>query len=566
MPEKTEIFLVGYYGFRNTGDELILGSILNDLRKALPAASFTVISHDPDETAASYGVRAIRWFDPQAIADATERAQLVVVGGGGLFHDTFGFAPNLLFTNQNSGLGLYAGAALYGALAQKRVMLWGVGVGPLVSDLARDYAKAACWAADVITVRDELSKTLLKSAGVPSSMITVTADGAFASPECMRRAGSVEKLATTGKRSDGGPTIGVALRHWDVGVSPPHWERQLGEALDKFTESKRGRLVFIPFQTLDTEKESDVAVAKRIASQLKSQADVTVLEERLTPAEIGEVIAGCDLVAGMRLHSVVLAVQAGVPVVALSYDSKVSALMERVGIPEFDISLRGVQSDALKELMIRALQQKRGISASLRAASEKLARKAARNVARACELLQRPVKRKSLPPELVPIVARAIQGQIAAAKQMDQRMQSPQAQVEELSARTAKQHADNEELISAVSENKSAVAKLREQLQGKDRFVLETVLSQLALVERQMQMALTREKQALPSDELKAAEVLRSRIAYGIKQYEDIWARTWDSLWPRFIPHCAASGCSAQAAICGLGISNRSRAKQTIGH
>ena len=161
VPEKPEIFLVGYYGFRNTGDELILGSILNDLRKALPGASFTVISHDPDGTAASYGVRAIRWFDPQAIAAATERAQLVVVGGGGLFHDTLGFAPNLLFTNQNSGLGLYAGAALYGALAQKRVMLWGVGVGPLVSDLARDYAKAACWAADVITVRDELSKTLL---------------------------------------------------------------------------------------------------------------------------------------------------------------------------------------------------------------------------------------------------------------------------------------------------------------------------------------------------------------------------------------------------------------------
>ena len=35
---------------------------------------------------------------------------------------------------------------------------------------------------------------------------------------------------------------------------------------------------------------------------------------------------------------------------------------------------------------------------------------------------------------------------------------------------------------------------------------------------------------------------------------------------PRFIPHCAASGCSAQAAICGLGISNRSRAKQAIRH
>ena len=311
-----------------------------------------------------------------------------------------------------------------------------------------------------VTVPGPKWKSWLKSAGVPSSKITVTADGAFASPECMRRAGSVEKLATTGKRFDGGPTVGVALRHWDVGVSPPHWERQLGEALDKFTESQRGRLVFIPFQTLDTEKENDVAVARRIASQLKSQADVTVLEERLTPAEIGEVIAGCDLVAGMRLHSVVLAVQAGVPVVALSYDAKVSALMERVGIPEFDISLRGLQSGALKELLIRALQQKRGISASLGAASEKLARKAGRNVALACELLQKPVKRKSLPPELVPIVARAIQGQIAAAKQMDQRMQSRQAQVEELSARAAEQHADNEALIEQAGHQREKVEEL----------------------------------------------------------------------------------------------------------
>ena len=191
MPEKTEIFLVGYYRFRNTGDELILGSILNDLRKALPGAAFTVISHDPDETAANHGVRAIRWFDPQAIAEATERAHLVVVGGGGLFHDTLGFVPNLLFTKQSWGLGLYAGAALYGSLAQKRVMLWGVGVGPLGSDLARDYTKAVCLAADVVSVRDDLSRDLLESAGVPTSKIMVTADCAFASQPCEESADSL---------------------------------------------------------------------------------------------------------------------------------------------------------------------------------------------------------------------------------------------------------------------------------------------------------------------------------------------------------------------------------------
>ncbi len=459
MPEKTEIFLVGYYGFQNTGDELILGSILSDLRKALPGASFTVISHDPDQTAADHGVRAIRWSDPQAIAKATERANLVIVGGGGLFHDTLGFVPNLLFTKQSWGLALYVGVALYGALARKRVMLWGVGVGPLGSELAKEYAKAACLAADVVTVRDELSKTLLESTGVPSSKITVTADSAFASRPSVRKAGSRKKPATR-KHPDKGPTVGVVVRQWDVGVSPSHWEGQLAEALDGFARSERGAVVFIPFQALESEKENDVAVAKRIAAKLSSQADVTVLEENLAPGKIQEVIAGCDLLVGMRLHSVVIAAQAGVPVVALSYDPKVSALMERVGMPEFDLPLRKLQSAGLRSLMARALQRKSDIAASLRAAGAELATQADKNVELARSLLRRPLERKGLPPELIPIVAEAIKGQVAAAKQLDEQLNLKEEQVEELSAPLAKQHADNKELIEQVKHQREKIEEL----------------------------------------------------------------------------------------------------------
>ena len=86
--------------------------------------------------------------------------------------------------------------------------------------------------------------------------------------------------------------MGVVVRQWDVGVSPSHWEGQLAEALDGFARSERGAVVFIPFQALESEKENDVAVAKRIAAKLSSQADVTVLEENLAPGKIQEVIAG----------------------------------------------------------------------------------------------------------------------------------------------------------------------------------------------------------------------------------------------------------------------------------
>ena len=455
---RTEIFLVGYYGFRNTGDEAILSSILSELRQACSDASFTVISHDPSETAARYGVRAIPWFEPHAIAEATDKAHLVVVGGGGLFHDTSGFSPDSLFTKQNWGLGLYSGAAMYGSLSGKRVMLYGVGIGPLRSELATEYTKAACLAADVVTVRDELSREVLESAGVPRSRVILTADCAFASQPCPKNTDILRDLFP--KPFSSGPTVGVVVREWSVDVRPDHWEGQLAHALDGFVQSEGGRLIFIPFQTLESEKENDLAVARRVASQLNPQADVAVVDKYITSEELKALIAACGLVVGMRLHSVVFAAQAGVPVVALSYDPKVSTLVQRLRMTRFDLPLRNLQGGRLRELMTQAVEQKSAISASLRAASEELASEAERNGELARELIQRPVKPKSLPTELLPIVARAIKGQIAAAKQMDERMQSQQAQVDQLSTVVTRQHTDNKELTEQVKQQGEKVEEL----------------------------------------------------------------------------------------------------------
>ena len=535
-----KVFVYGYYGNRNTGDEIILETILASLGARLRNASFTVMSDDPKQTTTEHQVRAIGRSELHQIAEAIEEADLVVAGGGGLFHDTLGFEPDRIFTT-GSGFTVYVAPALYGLLAQKRVMLWGVGIGPFKSDLAREYTKAVCLAADVVTVRDQLSRSLLKSAGVPSSRIIVTADCAFGAKPCKKSAKALRGLFP--ERSSSGPTVGVAVREWSVDVRSQYWERQLAEALDKFVQSESGRVVFVPFQTLETEKENDLAVARRIASQLSPQTDATVLQERLAPQEVKALIAECDLLVGMRLHSIVFAAQAGVPVVALSYDPKVSALMTRLALRHFDCPLPDIQSGTLRDLMTQALEQRPKISASLRAASEKLAQEAKKTVQLACELLKRPPEPKPLPPELVSVVASAVKEQLRAAKRSDEQLKSSkeqlderfawvgkqhahieelsawvgkqhahieeligklkqeQEQVEELSACIRKQHADNEQLsaqlkqkqeqveefstsvrkqradneqlISSVAEKKGEVAKLQEQLQGKDRFVLQ---------------------------------------------------------------------------------------------
>lgn len=58
-----KIILSGYYGFRNSGDEAVLQSILDALQKHSQAAGIpvepVVLSIDPEWTTATYGVKAV---------------------------------------------------------------------------------------------------------------------------------------------------------------------------------------------------------------------------------------------------------------------------------------------------------------------------------------------------------------------------------------------------------------------------------------------------------------------------------------------------------------------------
>jgi hypothetical protein len=67
-----------------------------------------------------------------------------------------------------------------------------------------------------------------------------------------------------------------------------------------------------------------------------------ILRERHAPKALAGVLAGCDLVVGMRLHSLVFAASAGVPVVGLVYDPKVASLMTRLGVEQYALALTEV--------------------------------------------------------------------------------------------------------------------------------------------------------------------------------------------------------------------------------
>jgi polysaccharide pyruvyl transferase CsaB len=344
------IFVAGYFGFANAGDEAILSSLVEHLRGGHPNVQITVSSGDPESTAREHGVRAVARNDIQGIDRAIAATDLVLVGGGGLFQDYWGADPDTILSDEHWGLSYWAGCALLGALHGKPVMLCAVGVGPIESEQGARLTRAACEAATAITVRDEGSKQVLVRIGASAEKITVTADLAFAFSPLSR------PILTASLR----PVLAVAVRPWSIGVHPDFLEREIASALDIFLEQTGGSVTLLPFQQIEGELEDDRAIAGRIAARMRFGSQ-TVVQDGLSASGIYRVIERSDAVLAMRLHALIFAAMCGIPAVAVSYDPKVDSTLALLA-GEQALAVGSLESGVLAKRLLHALQGKRGIA------------------------------------------------------------------------------------------------------------------------------------------------------------------------------------------------------------
>ena len=397
------MFIVGYYGFENAGDEAILEAMLEQLRALRPGLDITVASGNPEATSARYGVCGVPWNDIGAIRNAVEQAALVLVGGGGLFHDYWGVDPDAFLTNRHWGPVYFATPAVLAMLYEKPLMLYAVGVGPLLSEHARKFTRAAADAADQVTVRDAGSKDLLESIGVAPDKILITADPVLA----FARDGGTAPSSLSPKEATAQPLLGVSLRHWAIGTYPDFWEREVAAALDTFLETSGGAVLFLPFQTCAGERENDRAVIERVRSSMRSKAAVRILPDS-SPDALYAAAGACDVILGMRLHSLVFAFLNRRPFVALSYDPKVGEFARTAGVEGFALDITAVDAPSLARLLHRALDTRTQFGAPLDARRQALARLARENACLAVKLLETPGAGARMAQSAAPLLARGM--------------------------------------------------------------------------------------------------------------------------------------------------------------
>lgn len=293
-----KIAVIGNYGATNIGDDAILTAILGELA----GHKVTVFSAHPEMTKPLFNEKAAPLFPLgfrscfrhgfKKSIQALKKCDVVILGGGGLFQDSYLYACFL-----------WAWQIFWVKMLKKPLFIYATGVGPLRSFTGRSLTRWAYGRADTIVVRDQYSADLLKSVGVRRE-VHVAADPVFLYKK--------PDFAKTRSKN----TFIISLRPWlnykDNILSV------FAEFLRELKEKKGAQFIFVSMQQI---KEHDMQMIEPLVSKLGGEL---YLPKHFS--DLLQVMETAEFAIGMRFHFMIAALLTQTPLLPISYGPKTDEL------------------------------------------------------------------------------------------------------------------------------------------------------------------------------------------------------------------------------------------------
>ncbi|WP_270166263.1 polysaccharide pyruvyl transferase CsaB [Paenibacillus sp. SYP-B4298] len=308
--QSFRIAISGYYGFRNSGDEAVLKSILLALELSAKEQGIVitpvVLSIDPEWTARMYGVEAVHRMRPQSVLAALRGCDGLISGGGSLLQDA----------TSAKTIPYYTGVIKLAQWLGKPTFIYSQGIGPLHRGWMNPLIRSAMRHSRYVSVRDPESAELLARIGVARDRIEVVPDPVMGLP-----------LPVAGKKEaskDERPIVGVSLRYWRKDRADMD---AVASGLSQLASERDVRLRFLPFHTPD-DIEASQYVLERLGELTGSSAEI--IDAGDDPQQMLLQVSRCDLLIGMRLHALIYAANTKVPLLGISYDPKIDQFLHRL--------------------------------------------------------------------------------------------------------------------------------------------------------------------------------------------------------------------------------------------
>ncbi|GIP40968.1 polysaccharide pyruvyl transferase CsaB [Paenibacillus sp. J31TS4] len=329
------IVLSGYYGFKNSGDEAVLQSILLALESEGKRQGVTiepiVLSIDPAWTERMYGVRAAHRMKPGAVWQAIRSSDGLISGGGSLLQDATG----------SKTIPYYLAILKLAQWLRKPTYIYSQGIGPVNRRQFDSWIAGVFRECRYVSVRDAESAQLLKKMGLQGVPVEVVPDPVMGLP--------LRSESEDSKKSR--PVVGVSVRYWKEDRSDL---QRVAAWLQELERSRDVEIRFLPFH-LPSDRTASEETIRFMGAEGKE--NVGIAEDVHHPQDMLAEVSRCDLMIGMRLHSLIYAASQYVPVMGISYDPKIDQFLQRLGLKPAGTT-ETLDSSAAARESIRLLQNR----------------------------------------------------------------------------------------------------------------------------------------------------------------------------------------------------------------
>lgn len=370
--KKYDIVMSGYYGFRNSGDDALFYAIVSGLKKHMPDIRVCVLSARAAQMRRQYRVDCEPRFNPFAVLRTLRRSSMLLSGGGSLIQDATS-SKSLIYYLSVMKMAKNAGAKLY---------VYANGIGPLKDKNLKRAAKVL-EKADYITLRDPASLDEIKRMGIKNKNVLVTAD-----PALTLEGPTKSELAGFFAENGIEPSaefFGISVRPWQN--NDPMFVKKIAEIADFAAENYSLVPLFLPMRY-----PHDLKISEEIAALTKAKS--YVIKNPCSVREMIGLASCCELVLGMRLHMLIYAAGAAVPIIGINYDKKVPDFLEYIGQSRC-IDAENISAENAFSYIRQIMSDKQRISEVLSEQKKRLAAIADKNAEIAVELLNSDLAKES---------------------------------------------------------------------------------------------------------------------------------------------------------------------------
>jgi len=376
----------------HAGDEAMLAANLAALRALRPDVACTVISRDPEWTAAHYGVQAIAGCGSGATAErlhALAAADALIISGAGHLCSRW---PEHIHDR----------ATLIRLAHQlgKPVVVLGQTIGPELTGDDRETLAGALALASMVGVRGRESSELVRALGIAPAKIAEHLDDAwFLDP-----VPSAAAVREAGRRHRPWVAVTLAPLAGDPATFLPLL-RSLGRQFSHLARTLDADLVFLPHWNASQGIESDAVLARRLFGFLDEPRRATLLPV-LSGEDICWLTRQASLVVSSRYHPIVFGLSGGIPSVAISPDAHTrvrhAECLRQAGLEHLAISLDTARQGGLEVTARSAWEQRETIRHHLHARTPGWRADDARKWSRVCDALGWPAPQSRVRPHAEP--------------------------------------------------------------------------------------------------------------------------------------------------------------------